>query len=182
MSLYNVLFKTNRLCTLLLECLVIPPAVCGRLRDCYLQRHPDGYLEIHLLTRNGGGNRPDYERTTRLLRQHPRFVRDFDEPADSTYATYVFSIPAQFEVQLRTIVDSASSSAEEEILIPPPFAERFKRFMAKMDDPNDPEVQRVKKEMAPVMADITSQIDGASPSESSPVEVEFVVIGKDPLT
>jgi len=59
-----------------------------RFRDCYPVIE-DGEWVIHLLTRVGGDNRPDYQDEIAELRAHPQYMRDYDEPYDTTYATFV---------------------------------------------------------------------------------------------
>lgn len=60
----------------------------GRYRDCYVNK--DG--ELVVFTRNGGGNREDYEDATEYMRGFPGFVRDYDDDFDCTYAYYVFRL------------------------------------------------------------------------------------------
>lgn len=161
MSLYNMLFGMNRMCPILMECLELDPMACGRIRDCYLQRQESGKLEIHLLTRNGGGNRQEHEAITERLRRHPRFMRDYDEPHDTTYATYVFSIPDHIEPQLREVVTSGppEAQARRDELVPPPFGSRFLAFMDRMKtDPTDPEVERVRETMKPIFDQIAKKL------------------------
>lgn len=62
-----------------------------RFRDCFVDNN-----EIHVYTRVGGGNR-NCEFGEEKLQQHPNYLRDFDDEYDSTYATYVFSIPDEFK-------------------------------------------------------------------------------------
>ena len=59
--------------------------------DCFVDNN-----EIHVYTRVGGGNR-NCEFGEEELQQHPNYLRDFDDEYDSTYATYVFSIPDEFK-------------------------------------------------------------------------------------
>lgn len=62
-----------------------------RFRNCFINNN-----EIHVYTRVGGGNR-DCGFGEEELQQHPNYLRDFDDEEDSTYATYVFSIPDEFK-------------------------------------------------------------------------------------
>ena len=62
-----------------------------RFRDCFVDNN-----EIHVYTRVGGGNR-NCGFGEEELQQHPNYLRDFDDEYDSTYATYVFSIPDEFK-------------------------------------------------------------------------------------
>lgn len=74
----------------------------GRFRDIYL--NADG-TEIHLLTRNGGGNRdcwtPECADTcmcpgciqTKILPQHEQYISDADDDFDNTFAITKFRVP-----------------------------------------------------------------------------------------
>lgn len=76
-----------------LTMLNIPRYGSGRFRDAWVEVGEDGDLRIAIYTRNGGGNRPDYEAVTEALRRHPEYISDKDDAFDSTYATYYFRFP-----------------------------------------------------------------------------------------
>lgn len=97
MSMYSLMFGQNRASGVLLSMLRLTAAEVGRFRDCFLQRAESGALEIVVYTRNGGGNREDYESVTSFLRAHPQYLRDQDDDFDCTYASYVFSVPEEFK-------------------------------------------------------------------------------------
>lgn len=163
MSLYNLIAGYNPLSGSLMAMLGFSTRDAGRFRDCYLQRSEDGQLEIHVYTRNGGGNRPDYVDASLKLMGHPAFLREYDDSYDTTYRSYVFTIPngpefpgiapgARAGVIRQMLEDLVKVDPE---LIPPPPKERMDRFMAKMEtNPNDPDVQRVKAAFAPIAAAI----------------------------
>jgi hypothetical protein len=68
----------------------------GRFRDAWAEigdSHGVPELRIAIYTRNGGGNRQDYEAQTEKMRQHPCYLFDQDDKFDSTYATYYFRFP-----------------------------------------------------------------------------------------
>lgn len=44
-------------------------------------------------TRNGGGNREDYEDEITSMQAHPDFICDHDDSGDPTYATFYFEVP-----------------------------------------------------------------------------------------
>lgn len=131
MSMYNLMFSTNMLAGPLLAMLGVRTSDCGRFRDCYLQREGEE-LVVHVLTRNGGGNRPEYETVTEFLRRHSWFMRDFDDDFDATYALYVFRIPDQH----RGRVEEAVRASPE--LVPTSFAERMQalRNFGKQSSPS----------------------------------------------
>ena len=88
MSLYNMVFGANPDSDTLLEILGKTRAEFGRFRDVYVE---DGCIVVH--TRNGGGNREDYEDVFDEMSTHPWYVRDADEDFDSTYANIYFKVP-----------------------------------------------------------------------------------------
>lgn len=65
----------------------------GRPKDGWIERDPEHGLLVRLMTRNGGGNRPDYVAEISRLQAHPLFVRDADSPFDKTYASFWFRLP-----------------------------------------------------------------------------------------
>ena len=113
MGLYNVLFGTNSYAPILKWVLKLDfpngyPS--GRFRDIYLNK--DG-TRITLYTRNGGGNRdcwgldgcnPAKEghdpqcmiSIIKRLREHPNYLKDYDDDFDCTYAYFEFSIPDKY--------------------------------------------------------------------------------------
>lgn len=92
MSLYNMINGVNPSTFFILPMLGEKhPDDYPRFRDCFVDNN-----EIHVYTRVGGGNR-NCEFGEEELQQHPNYLRDFDDEYDSTYATYVFSIPDEFK-------------------------------------------------------------------------------------
>lgn len=146
-SLYGIVHGVHPLAGILLALLDLSTAAnsTGRFRDCYLQRNEHGALEIYLLTRNGGGNRPGYAAITNALRAHSSYIRDFDESCDSTYATYVFRVPSH------AIQGFEFGIAADPDLIPKSFAERSKTMANRLQDPKDPEAQRITEALRPTM-------------------------------
>lgn len=92
MSLYNMINGVNPATFFILPMLGEKhPDNYPRFRDCFVDNN-----EIHVYTRVGGGNR-NCGFGEEELQQHPNYLRDFDDEYDSTYATYVFSIPDEFK-------------------------------------------------------------------------------------
>ena len=58
--------------------------------------------EIHVYTRVGGGNR-NCGFGEEELQQHPNYLRDEDDDFDSTYATYIFSVPNEWKEDFEKI-------------------------------------------------------------------------------
>lgn len=88
MSLYNMVFGMNPDSDKLLELLGKTAADFGRFRNVYME---DGYIVVH--TRNGGGNREDYEDVFDEMSEHPWYSHDEDDSFDCTYANIYFKLP-----------------------------------------------------------------------------------------
>lgn len=88
MSLYNMVFGMNPDSNKLLEILGKTQADFGRFRNVYME---DGYIVVH--TRNGGGNREDYEDVFDEMSEHPWYSHDEDDSFDCTYANIYFKVP-----------------------------------------------------------------------------------------
>ena len=88
MSMYNMLFGTNPDSDRLLEFLGKSREDFGRFRDVYME---DGFIVVH--TRNGGGNREDYEDVFEEMSTHPWYSHDADDDFDCTYANIYFKVP-----------------------------------------------------------------------------------------
>lgn len=88
MSLYNMVFGMNPDSNKLLEVLGKTQGDFGRFRNVYME---DGYIVVH--TRNGGGNREDYEDVFDEMSEHPWYSHDEDDSFDCTYANIYFKMP-----------------------------------------------------------------------------------------
>jgi hypothetical protein len=154
-SLYNLLFGMNPMADLLLAMLGLTKGDTGRFRNCYLvrgdrhERDPSfgsplppeelakKELRILVYTRNGGGNREDYQGVTDALQGHPSYITDYDDDFDCTYASYEFRVPEKFKL---TADELASLGAEDNVSP----RERFINLIEKLDAgrEDDPEVQK----------------------------------------
>ena len=67
MSLYNRLFGENPDATILLGMLGLTRHSFGRYRDCFLNQSGNA---ITVITRIGGGNKPDYEDVYKNMEQN----------------------------------------------------------------------------------------------------------------
>ena len=92
MSMYNMLFGNNPLSDIILATLDLTKADCGRFRDCFITED-----KIAIYTRLGGGNREDYEETTKRLQSLPNYLYDKDDDFDCTYATFYYSFPEKYK-------------------------------------------------------------------------------------
>lgn len=88
MSLYNMIFGMNPDSDKILSLLGKTKGDFGRFRSVYLE---DGYIVVH--TRNGGGNREDYEDVFEEMAEHPWYSHDEDDSFDCTYANIYFKVP-----------------------------------------------------------------------------------------
>ena len=104
MSLYNTINGVNP-CTFFVAPLIAghPQENIGRFRDCFLSDDdkPEYNNHIFIYTRMGGGNRDDYNQQIEALQRNEFYVTDYDDDFDSTYATFVFKIPAKFHDDVR---------------------------------------------------------------------------------
>ena len=88
MSLYNMVFGMNPDSDKLLSLLGKTAGDFGRFRNVYME---DGFIVVH--TRNGGGNREDYEDVFDEMSEHPWYSHDADDDFDCTYANIYFKLP-----------------------------------------------------------------------------------------
>lgn len=90
--MYNMLFGTNELALELLNILNLKTEDFGRFRDCYLS---EDRTKIIVFTRCGGGNREDYDYVFEEIKEHPLYIRDYDDSFDCTYASIEFNMPKE---------------------------------------------------------------------------------------
>ncbi len=139
MSLYNMLFGTNKLSVPLMQLLQeAGPLDPPRYRDCWLEKE-----RIVIYTRTGGGNRlyyeseeacranyPDYFEKDGVpadepprgpwndhMRAHPLYVRDQDDSFDTTYAKWYFRFPDQHKEVLEKLAELVTTKQPEERFI-----------------------------------------------------------------
>lgn len=100
MSMYHLTQGVTPATFLILPMLGKHPDEYPRFRDCFTSdaEHPEYNDHIHVFTRAGGGNRESYEAEIAELQSHPNYVTDFDDSFDSTYASFVFTVPEQWKV------------------------------------------------------------------------------------
>lgn len=120
--MYNMLFGENDLADVLLKMLNLTKEDCGRYRDCYLDIMGE---KIIIYTRNGGGNREDYEDVFDVLSKHPNYICDYDDDFDCTYASIEFSVPDKFIVLTKEFVRQGVDTTTG--------SEKFKKFLDVLD-------------------------------------------------
>ena len=108
-GLYNTLFGVNPIADTLLFILGYTRGDCGRFRDCYIS---DNTIVIY--TRNGGGNREEYEDVFETMSQHPCFLSEADDDFDCTYASITFSFPEDFKDELTALASQSETITPSE--------------------------------------------------------------------
>jgi len=109
MSMYNMLFGVNPDTETLLSLLGKTTADFGRFRNVYME---DGFIVVH--TRNGGGNREDYEYVFDEMSTHPWYSHDEDDSFDCTYANIYFKVPENHKDFVAIMnLDEGHNSAEQ---------------------------------------------------------------------
>lgn len=104
-GLYNMMFGEHDHADMLLACLGFTKGDCGRYRSCYID---DGKIVIH--TRNGGGNREEYQDTIDTLAEHPDYLYDEDDSFDCTYANIYFRFPEKHKEMLSALPNDETPS------------------------------------------------------------------------
>lgn len=103
MSLYNMINGVNPAAFFILPMLGEQhPDSYPRFRDCFANLDNE-QPEIHVYTRVGGGNRNEGYGEEKLY-QHPNFLKTWDDDFDSTFATYSFSVPAEWREDFDLII------------------------------------------------------------------------------
>lgn len=132
MSLYNMIHGVKTIPTFfILPMLGKHPDEYPRFRDCFLKdkEHPEYDNHIHVYTRVGGGNR-DSGYGEEELYKHSNFVTSFDDSFDSTFATYVFTVPEKWKADFDKIIsgklmDISESYKKELYRIFPKLKKKF---------------------------------------------------------
>jgi len=152
MSLYNQLFEENPDANVLLGMLGVNKEIFERYRDIYLNK--DG-TKITVYTRCGGGNRMVYGRVFEIMKNHPNYLRDYDDSFDNTYAYIEFSVPDKFKFTASKI-----KPKEEPLKV----HEKFKDHAKKAElNPNGPEALKDKIIAAQILGAIEADKDNKNP-------------------
>lgn len=121
--MYNMLFGENELSGILLKMLNLSKEDCGRYRDCYLDKKGE---KIIVYTRNGGGNREDYEYVFDKLSKHSNYICDYDDDFDCTYASIEFRVPDRFIKLTKKMVKEGADITTG--------SEKFKKLLEILDN------------------------------------------------
>ena len=92
MNAYTRVMKSNPFAPIAMVLAGKFPCEVPRMRDCWIT---DDGAHIVVLTRTGGGNRKAYAKENAAMREGDRFVRDFDDLADGTFAHFVYRVPEE---------------------------------------------------------------------------------------
>lgn len=95
---YNMVFGQNKASDAILATLGLRRGDFGRFRDVFIAEG-----EIAVYTRNGGGNREDYQEVFDTLSKHPCYLRNADDDFDCTYATIYFKFPEEYSEELKQL-------------------------------------------------------------------------------
>ena len=108
MSLYNMLHGFNPACVFIMPMLGRKQDEWPRFRVCWVE---DGNIAIY--TRVGGGNRNCGYGEEELYKD-PNFISTYDDDFDSTYATYLFSVPEKWKTDFDKILDGKFEQTSKE--------------------------------------------------------------------
>lgn len=110
MSLYNLMNGVNPAAFFILPMLGKHPDEYPRFRDCFVG---EDKKTIEVFTHVGGGNRHSGYGEEEL-EKHPNFIRTYDDDFDSTYGTYVFSVPERWRDDFEKILNGKTLFISEE--------------------------------------------------------------------
>jgi len=131
MSLYNMLHGVNPVAGAVLNMLKLTPDDVGRFRDAFITA--DGKLAIY--TRNGGGNREEYDEVFEDLANHPEYLYDEDDDFDCTYATIYFNVPLEFKDDVKQFLKLVEEK-DAQVLTQTP-AEKFQETLDNLSKHDD---------------------------------------------
>jgi len=108
-GLYNVLFGENgSQKEFLFTVLGKSQGDFGRYRDIYVT---ETHIVVH--TRNGGGNRENYEDVFEEMSTHPLYDYDEDDDFDCTYANIYFKHPTEHIEVLKEMAQGTITPGEK---------------------------------------------------------------------
>jgi len=84
------------------------------------------------------------------MKQHPNYIRDYDDDFDCTYASIVFSIPEKYRKRIGEFYDEKQKSP----------GERFARLIEQLkSDEKDPVIQKATETLKPLLDMIQKSIE-----------------------
>lgn len=140
MSLYTQIFGENENADKILDLIDINRENFGRYRDCWL--NPEGTVAT-VLSKVGGGNRQNYEYIYENLKLHIRYINYKEDPKDSTYVYFNFSIPDGKIGEAKMIAPKEKHKSVHQM-----FEDEIKEANS---DPNSPAAKRQEKIMEQIL-------------------------------
>jgi hypothetical protein len=146
MSLYNAIYGVNPATFFLLPMLGKRPDEYPRFRDCFIgglentdendqfgipKKKTTHEKVISIYTRVGGGNRETYENEIEELRKMPNYIKDYDDDFDSTFATFVFSIPEKWKTDFEKLTGGKAKEISDD------YKQELKRVFPKLAEKVD---------------------------------------------
>lgn len=152
MSLYNLLNGVSQATFFILPMLGKHPEEYPRFRDCFIgellnskeekdqfgipQKTTTDDSVISVYTRVGGGNRESYQSEIKEMQDMPTYVKDYDDDFDSTFATFIFSIPNKWMDDFNKIIEGRIDEISKEYIeemkrVFPKLAEKFDTMFSK---------------------------------------------------
>lgn len=117
--MYNAIYGTNPATFIILPMLGKHPDMYPRFRDCFIGKLTNSNTDrdsfgiplkdrdeqnvISVYTRVGGGNREEYQEEINTLRKSKYYIEDYDDDFDTTYATFIFSVPKKWKKDFHLI-------------------------------------------------------------------------------
>lgn len=101
MSLYNIINGFSPACVLVMPMLGRKQNEWPRFRDCHVNKNGE-VREIHIFTRVGSANQNSGYGEEKLY-EDPNFLRFEDCEEDTTYGTYIFKCPKEWEADFDRI-------------------------------------------------------------------------------
>lgn len=152
MSLYNLLNGVSQATFFIIPMLGKHPEEYPRFRDCFIGELFNSKEEkdqfgipkktttddkvISVYTRVGGGNRKSYQSEIKEMQDMPTYVKDYDDDFDSTFATFIFSIPNKWMDDFNRIIEGRMNEISKEYIeemkrVFPKLAEKFDTMFSK---------------------------------------------------
>lgn len=133
MSLYNTLFGENEEAIVLLGMIGVTRNEFQRYRDVWLNK--EGTI-ITVLTRLGGGNRPEYKQVFINMKKNKNFIKEYDDDFDNTYCYFEFKVPDEY------LFTAGKMKPEKEH---PHIHQMFMKEIEEAKDPNSEASKRAEK-------------------------------------
>ncbi len=138
-----MLFGKNVFAEALLKILNLNKEETGRFRDCYLS----DANTIVVYTRNGGGNREEYQSVIDKLKTHPNYKKDYDDDFDCTYCSIEFNVPEQYKEFIAKLTEEAGVGKNPK--------DKWKQLHEELKNRDSPEFQKIAEIFKPILDRLT---------------------------